>query len=417
MLPAPVEKDTGSRLIFMAAACVVIVMGLRLGATVLLPLVLASFLAILSLPLMLFLLKRGVPRWLATLLTVLAVMAVVTAFIFLAGMSASELQRTIGPQSAALDSSAAGVGQFSDPVSGNAAGEPTADGQVREPAETDLVARLVERRDQAVDWIANVQEEWNLPFAPVDAEAAIRDLVNPIWIVDFVSGAVGRAAQVVATAFVVFLVMAFMLIEATVLPDKLRLAFGVAPGEGYRPVHIVKEIRTYLAIKSGASATTGLLIGVFTHVMGLDFPILLGVTAFLLNYVPTVGSIVAAIPAVVLSLLLDGSLGHLVAVAAGYVFVNTLIGNIVEPNLMGRSLGISTLAVVLSLLFWGWVWGPLGALLSVPLTAVVKIWLENTPDLNWAAILLGKGAYPPESTPIELPPPNAAPAAPETAAP
>ena len=121
---------------------------------------------------------------------------------------------------------------------------------------------------------------------------------------------------------------------------------------------------------------------------------LLGLTAFLLNYVPTVGSIIAAIPAVALSIVLVGNFGHALVVALGYLAVNTLFGNMLEPNLMGRRLGLSTLVVILSLLFWGWAWGPLGALLSVPLTVVVKIWLENTPDLKWVAVLLDKSPPP-----------------------
>ena len=81
-------------------------------------------------------------------------------------------------------------------------------------------------------------------------------------------------------------------------------------------------------------------------------------------------------------------------VLMGYVVVNVLFGNILEPNLLGRRLGLSTLVVILSLLFWGWAWGPLGALLSVPLTVMVKIWLENTHDLRWVAILLDKAPPP-----------------------
>ena len=100
--------------------------------------------------------------------------------------------------------------------------------------------------------------------------------------------------------------------------------------------------------------------------------------------------IIAAIPAVLLSIVLFGDLGHALLVTMGYVVVNTLFGNILEPNLMGRRLGVSTLVVILSLLFWGWTWGPIGALLSVPLTVIVKIWLENTPDLRWVAVLLDK---------------------------
>ena len=132
--------------------------------------------------------------------------------------------------------------------------------------------------------------------------------------------------------------------------------------------------------------------------MDLDFPILLGLVAFVLNFVPTIGSIIAAVPAMVLALILH-DVGWMLVVGLGYLGINTLFGNLLEPNLMGRRLGLSTLVVVLSLIFWGWVWGPIGALLSVPLTMVLKIVLENTPDLRWIAVLLDK--VPPQARQAE----------------
>ena len=109
-----------------------------------------------------------------------------------------------------------------------------------------------------------------------------------------------------------------------------------------------------------------------------------------------VGSILAAVPALFLSVVQFTSLGHFLLVAGGYGAVNMVFGNMIEPNLMGRRLGLSTLVVILSLLFWAWVWGPVGALLAVPLTMIVKIMLENTEDLRWVAILLDKS--PPQVT-------------------
>jgi hypothetical protein len=124
--------------------------------------------------------------------------------------------------------------------------------------------------------------------------------------------------------------------------------------------------------------------------LGLDFPILLGLIGFVMNYIPTVGSLLAALPALFLSVLQFTSVGHLLLVAGGYGAINMVFGNLIEPNLMGKRLGLSTLVVILSLLFWAWVWGPVGALLAVPLTMIVKIMLENTADLRWVAILLDK---------------------------
>jgi len=121
--------------------------------------------------------------------------------------------------------------------------------------------------------------------------------------------------------------------------------------------------------------------------VGLDFPVLWGLLAFLFNYIPNVGSILAAIPAVLLALIQMGFGGALL-VAGIFAGVNVLFGNLVEPNLLGRRLGLSTLVVVLSLVFWGWVWGPIGMLLSVPLTMIVKIMLENTKEFRWVAVLL-----------------------------
>ncbi|MYG80244.1 MAG: AI-2E family transporter, partial [Gemmatimonadetes bacterium] len=165
----------------------------------------------------------------------------------------------------------------------------------------------------------------------------------------------------------------------------------------------------YLVIKTLISIATGVLLGLWAWFMGLDLPILLGLFAFLLNYIPTIGSIIASVPALILAgididpvtLEFAGmDFQHAAIVGLGYLTVNVFFGNWLEPTLLGRHLGLSTLIVVVSLFFWGWLWGPLGALLSVPLTMVVKIMLENTPDLRWMAVLLGK-TPPPEPDPGE----------------
>ena len=124
--------------------------------------------------------------------------------------------------------------------------------------------------------------------------------------------------------------------------------------------------------------------------IGLDFPILWGLLAFLFNYVPSLGSIIAAVPPIILAFIQLGS-GRALGVVAVFVAINLLVGNLVEPSLMGRRLGLSSLVVFLSLVFWGWVWGPVGMILSVPLTMIIKIMLENTQDLRWIGVMLGSG--------------------------
>jgi predicted PurR-regulated permease PerM len=133
---------------------------------------------------------------------------------------------------------------------------------------------------------------------------------------------------------------------------------------------------------------TGLVVTGGLMLIGVDYALLWGLIAFLLNYVPNIGSIIAAIPAVLLALVQLGPV-HAVLVAGLYLIVNVVMGNAVEPRLMGKSLGLSTLVVFLSLVFWGWVLGPVGMLLSVPLTMIMKIALEVNPSTRWLAIMLG----------------------------
>jgi predicted PurR-regulated permease PerM len=141
------------------------------------------------------------------------------------------------------------------------------------------------------------------------------------------------------------------------------------------------------------SLATGVLVAVWLVVLGLDYPLLWGLLAFLLNYVPNIGSIIAAVPAVLLAVVQLGILRALL-VAAGFLVVNLVMGGAVEPRFMGRGLGLSTLVVFLSLLFWGWLLGPVGMLLSVPLTMTVKIALDSREDTRWAAVLLGAATAP-----------------------
>jgi predicted PurR-regulated permease PerM len=131
-------------------------------------------------------------------------------------------------------------------------------------------------------------------------------------------------------------------------------------------------------------------VGAGMVALGVDYPLLWGLTAFVFNYVPSVGSIVASVPPILLTLIDDG-IGRALLVMLVYLAVNVTLGNFIEPHLMGRRFGISTLVVILSLIFWGWLWGPVGMLLSVPLTMIVKIMLENTEDFRWVAVLIGSG--------------------------
>ena len=351
MIFDPLEKKPGARFLFILACLVVIVYGLQFAAPILLPSAVALFLAVLSLPIMLWLVNHRVPTGIATLVTVLVNVAVIGLFILIGSSSVTELP-------------------------------------------TKLDGYVIDLQERWSEWMTWVESSTGFDIS----DYLTVSIIDPAAVVDIARGTIGRIAQFLSTTFIVFLITAFMLSEATVFPKKFRYILGVRGGDEDRFTKIATEIQSYLGIKTVVSLATGLVLGIWAYVLDLDFPVLLGMIAFLLNYIPTVGSIIAAIPAVLLSVIQFGAFPHAILVAGGYIAVNTIVGNIIEPRWMGRSLGLSTLVVILSLLFWGWAWGPLGALLSVPLTVGVKILLENTEDLRWAAILLDKGP-PPDPTP------------------
>ena len=354
------ERHPGARFLLVLASIVVVVWGLQFARPVLLPTALALFLAVLVYPLVAFLRGKRVPAVLAISTGIGIMVGVAALVILLGGQALSEL-RSEGPR------------YFSA-----------------------LQARQMEWMARLREAMGDLGEQF---FGTGTGQELLPLNVSP----DFLLGFLGNTAQVTAAllaqAVLVVLVMAFILSEMTVLPSKLEAIFGSSIKGEERLQKVVREIQEYLGIKTVVSVLTGLAIGGWAAFMGLDFPILLGLIGFVLNYIPTVGSIIASIPGIALSLILVGTLGHALVVGFGYFVINTVFGSILEPNLMGRRLGLSTLVVILSLLFWAWTWGPVGALLSVPLTMVVKIFLENTRDLRWAAVLLDKRA--PASTDVE----------------
>jgi len=148
------------------------------------------------------------------------------------------------------------------------------------------------------------------------------------------------------------------------------------------------SVNSYFSIKTWISLATGIFIAIWLAVIGVDYPLLWGLLAFLLNFVPNIGSIIAAVPALLLALVQLGG-GEALLAGLGYVIANVVLGNVVEPKFMGKGVGLSTLVVFISLVFWGWILGPVGMLLSVPLTMIIKLALESRQQTQWLAILLG----------------------------
>ena len=215
----------------------------------------------------------------------------------------------------------------------------------------------------------------------------ILDMVQPGAAMGLAANLLNGLQGLLANFFLIMFAVIFMLLESSTLPGKMQLVLSASHGDPEYFKRFTSSVQRYLGIKTLTSLVTGLAIWLLTAAFGLDFPVLWGLLAFLLNYVPNIGSLLAAIPAVLLALIQFGPL-QATLIGVGYFAINITIGGIIEPRVMGRGLGLSTLIVFLSLVFWGWIFGPVGMLLSVPLTMTAKIALESSERTASVALLL-----------------------------
>ena len=216
----------------------------------------------------------------------------------------------------------------------------------------------------------------------------LQKIADPADIMNLASGLLSELGNVLTNGLVIMFTVIFMLLETGSFPQKIKRIIEEYDHKPFAVENFTKSVIQYIWMKTIISFITGIVVTVALIIFGVDYPVLWGTLAFLLNYIPTVGSFIAAVPAVLLTII---QIGPFTALMVGimYIVVNIIIGNIVEPKYMGKELGLSTLIVFLSLLFWGWVFGSIGMLLSVPLTMVLKIAFENSEDTKWIAILLG----------------------------
>ena len=328
------------------AAIVIIVAGLRAASSLFVPFLLAGFIGLLCAPALFWLRDRGLPTPIALIVVLLGLLGIGALFGGLVSTSINEFTRALPSYQQ----------RFGNVISS-------------------LTAALSER---GIDF-GTATSETN-PFNPKAALGLVGNLA-------------GNLGSLLNNAFLLFLTVCFILLEASSFPHKVREAFGDSPEMEARMTEIGQSIRRYLGIKTLTSMATGFLAYGALILLGVKFAPLWGLLAFLLNFVPAVGSVIAAVPAVALALV-DNSPQTALIVTLCYVGINITIGNFLEPRVMGEGMGLSPLIVIISLVFWGWVLGPVGMVLAVPLTVILRITLDSQPSTQWVAILLGP-AIPP----------------------
>ena len=322
------------------AAVVIILAGVKAAEPILTPFLIALFISAISAPPMLWLTRHRVPTWLALGLVVATIICLALLMSGLAGTS--------------LDGFSQNLPQYQ--------------------------ARLQEITTQLLTWL-------EARGFDLDIEKA-RSLFDLSAAMGFVGTAFNRLMGALANTFLIVLAVAFILLELSSFGDKIH-HIAHDPDQAISTLgRFAGTLNRYLVIKSLMSLATGVTVTLALYLFGVDYAVLWGSIAFMLNYVPNIGSIIAAIPAILMALI---QFGFVKAgwVALLYVGVNGVYGNLIEPKLMGRSLGLSTLVVFVSLVFWGWLLGPVGMFLSVPLTMTFKIAFDSSDETRWLAVALG----------------------------
>jgi len=344
-----IGSHRGTRLLIVGATLVIIVYGVNQAQSVVSLFLVSAFLALIGTPPVLWLERRRIPN----LASVVIVMVGMLALLLVVG----------GVLGASLST-------FADAL-------PTYRSRLHE--EVLALKAFLADKDIAI------------------TQKTLLEYLNPGAVMTLTAGfltAMGFAPNIL----LVLLTVTFILLEASSFPVKLRSVLGDPERLFPEYTKFVNDIRRYMVIKTIICLIAGVAIGLWLYILGVEYPVLWGFLAFLLHYIPNLGGIMAAVPAVLLALLQLG-LGPAVLVAAGYLVIGFSLGNWVEPRLMGRKLGLSSLVVFVSLIVWGGLLGPAGVVLCVPLTMSVKFAFETNESTRWIAVLLGS-----ERTAESIPP-------------
>ena len=315
------------KLLFMIAAIAIVLGAMRVASGVLVPGLLALFIAIVCTEPMYWLTEKGLPRWLAILLVVIVLLGVSSTIPLVVSGSIVQFNQQL-------------------PI---------------------YQERLDELMLQSSGWLQQFG---------YTAES-LQTIFDPSALLGYVQLVLGALGGILSSYLLIMLLVIFILVDVP-----RSLAAGASTSG-----QIIRTVQHYFAIKTFTSLLTGVIISVWCMLMDVQYPFLWGFIAFLLNFIPTIGSVIAAIPAVLLALMFNGAVSALV-VMLGYVIINFGISNGLEPRIMGQQLGIRFVWIFVSLVAWGWILGPVGMLLAVPLTMTFRIMFDNHDDTRWIANIL-----------------------------
>lgn len=340
MTDQQLENHKVGYLFIVMAAVIIVLGGIKIASSIIVPLLLSMFIAIIFAPLYLWLNSKKIPEGISLLI-------VVILFLVLVGLLGALVGSSVQDFSAALPQYEAGL-------------------------------------TQQLNGLFELLDSMGVHLPKDD----FTEIFNPNVMMKFAAGTLQSLGGMFANGLVILFTVMFILLESSQFARKIDHIDGDKDSMRHITM-VVSKIKHYMVLKAVISAGTGIFVSIMLMIIGVDYPILWGVVAFMLNFIPNIGSLIAAVPAVLLTLIQFSPVTALI-VGLGYVAINVVIGSVIEPKVMGKGLGLSTLVVFLSLIFWGWLLGSVGMLLSIPLTIMVKIILDSQENTRWIAVLLGE---------------------------
>jgi AI-2 transport protein TqsA len=337
--PSPPSRPTLGRILVVAAALVIVVAGLQAARQIISPILLGAFVAILATPLEDRLLRRGWPRVAAMATTITVVALILVAFVVASAVAVLELGRRL-------------------------------------PAYQDEFQALVEQIDEVL--------------VSIGISSSVAELLAGLDLSQFVQQAVSVARNALSLTTMVLLgglIAAYLLLEVGRAERRARMAFGGRREVVDRFEGFARSLRTYLVVRAKLGLLAAVLDVVLLLVVGVPFAVLWGVLSFATSFIPNVGFIIALVPPALIALLEGGWVPALIVVV-GYVAINLVVDYAVQPRYMGAEVDLSPLVVILSLLAWTFIVGPIGAILAVPLTLVVVTILDSFDESRWLAVLM-----------------------------
>lgn len=337
--------------VFLAGVFIVL-LAMRTASDILSPILLAMVLAITASPLLYWFKKRGAPDWLALILTAAFVVVLILGIVWLVGLS---------------------VQNFGEKL-------PAYEQRVEEIKQT-LGSTLT-----------------NLG---VDVENLKADqLTAPEELLGVAAGFAGGIVSGLSNWGLILLTSAFFLVEATIMPRKVQSVAEDDDPDVLQVLHLNVNLRQYMAINAGVGLLAAIINVILLAIIGVDFALLWGVLSFFMSFVPNVGFIISVIPPAIMALIQFGFTEMIIVIVA-YIIINFLVDNVIKPRFIQESVNISATVTFLSLILWGWVLGPIGAILAVPMAIVVQSILDRREETRWMAYMMGSGSepYEPEREP------------------